>query len=697
MSANTSLRVSELDFDTIRANLKDYLRSQSEFQDFDFEGSGMSVLLDLLAYNTHYMGYYLNVVGNEMFIDSAQLRNSVISHAKHLNYVPKSRIGAKAKVNITVTRGDGVDANSLPTSIVLNKYSPFLGADISGKNYQFVAQDSNIAFKAANNTYYFANVALTQGEVVTRQFLVDNNTNPKRRYKLTTPNLDADTLVVTVQESSTNTDISYYSQSEDITLVTNESKVYFIEEDADGSYALQFGDGVIGYLLKDGNIIIATYVDTSGLAANNIGAFKYVGDSTTDFGFSSRMSVTAVGKSYGSAEKESIEQVRYRAPYHYTSQNRAVTKLDYENLILKDYPFIEAASIWGGQDNDPPVYGKVFICLKPKSNYFLTNLEIENIKNTLIQNRNVLTIIPEIVDPEYTYLLIRGSVYYNESLTSLSPEQIKQYVHAAISDYRIGNLLKFNSVFRKSKLQALIEASDPSITGSDIKIFLQKRLTLDLTQTKNYTIETNFGIKKGDFNNRISTYPQINVKDSGNITRQVFFEEVPESFTGIDSISIVNAGINYTSQPTVTINGDGSGATAIATYGGGRIKGITVTNKGSNYTRATVSITGGGGSQAVAVAKLASKIGTLRTFYYKSNGEKVIVNANAGTVNYETGEIVLNALETTGTVSNTYYDTNVLVFNLPIDTEIIEPLRNRILEIDESDALSIQVEVLAES
>ena len=696
MASNTSINIAELDFDSIRNNLKTYLQSQTEFQDYNFEGSGLSVLLDLLAYNTHYMGYYLNFVANEMFMDSAQLRNSILSHAKMVNYVPQSRVGAKALVNITVTPGDAVDTSTLPRSIELDKYSRFLGADINGRNYQFVSLDANVASISLANTYTFANVVITQGEVITRQYLMDDSTNPKRRFTIPSANVDINTLSVTVQESSTNTDITFYSEAADITLVTGDSKVYFIEEDTESNYVLQFGDGVIGYKPKNGNIIIATYLDSVGSLANNIGVFKYVGDSTVDFGFSSRVEVSSSSRSYGSGDKETIEQIRFRGPYHYTTQNRAVTKLDYEGLILKDYPNIESVSIWGGQDNDPPVYGKVFICLKPKTNYFLTNLEKESIKNELIESRNVLTVIPEIVDPEYTYLLVRGSVYFNPNLTDQTAEQIKQFVRAAISDYRDSDLLTFNSVFRKSKLQGLIEDSEKSITGSDIKIFLQKRLELDVTRTKNYTIETNFAIKKGDFNNRISTYPQINVLDSGSITRQVFFEEVPESFTGVDSIAIVNPGINYTSAPTVTISGDGSGATAVATFGGGRIKEIVVTNKGSNYTRATVSISGGGGSQATAVARLETKFGTLRTFYYKANGEKVIVNANAGVVNYETGEITLTSLATSGTVDNNFYDTNVVVFNLPIDTDVIQPLRNRILEIDETDALSIQVDVVPE-
>ena len=698
MTANASIRITELDFDSIKNNLKDYLRSQTEFQDYDFEGSGMSVLLDILAYNTHYMAYYLNMVGNEMFMDTAQLRNSIISHSKMTNYVPRSRNSAKATVNITVSPGDGVPANSLPSTITLNKYSPFLGADINGKNYQFVCLNTNTAVKSVSNTYTFSNVNISQGEVITRQYIMDYGSNEKRRFKIPSANVDMNTLTVTVQESATNTDIIVYNKAEDITLIKGNSAVYFIEEDADASYAIQFGDDVVGRKPKDGNIIIATYLDTSGSVANGISKFRYTGDSTVDFGFSSRISVTAVEKSSSGAEKENIEQIRFRAPYSYATQNRAVTKLDYETLITKDYPNIDSVTIWGGQENDPPIYGKVFISLKPKTDYYLTELEKENIKDTLITTRNILTVIPEIIDPDYTYLLVRGTVYYNPSLTDQTSDQIKQYALAAVSDYRASDLLTFNSTFRKSKLQQQIERSEKSITGSDIKVFLQKRVELDPSSVQNYTIKTNYPLKKGNFNNasRITSYPQLIVKDSGNISREVLFEEVPDSFTGIDSIEIINPGISYTSTPTITISGDGSGATATAIYGGGRIKKITVTNKGTNYTRATVSITGGGGSQATAVARLETKFGSLRTYYYKANGEKVIVNENAGVINYETGEITLTSLATSGTVLNNFYDTNVLVFNLPIDSEIISPLRNRILEIDESDALAVQIDVVAE-
>jgi hypothetical protein len=362
-----------------------------------------------------------------------------------------------------------------------------------------------------------------------------------------------------------------------------------------------------------------------------------------------------------------------------------------------DYPYIEGVSVWGGEDNDPPVYGKVYMSLKTVDNYFLTNLEKEDIKQSLIRNRNIITIIPEIIDPDYTYILIRGTVQYNPTLTTLTATEIQNYVRTAIDDYRTDELLGFNTTFKKSLLQNYIENAEKSITGSDIKIYLQKRILIEPTFVKKYNVTTDFPIKKGDFNSQLYSLPQLNVYDAGGILRQVYFEEVPAAFTGVDSIDILNPGLNYTSDPTVTIVGDGTGATATAKVLGGKVVEIVVTNKGSNYSRATVSITGGGGSQATSIARLEAKFGTLRSYYYKTNGEKVIVNSNAGTINYESGAIELASAITTGTVPNSFYDTNILTLNIPIEKEIIPAFRNRIIDIDQNDPLSIQIDVVAET
>lgn len=688
MTANTSLRISELDFNEIRNNLKTFLRSQSEFQDFDFEGSGMSVLLDILAYNTHYMGYYLNMVGNEMFMDTAQLRNSVLSHAKLTNYVPESRHGAQTLVNVVVNPIEDPTANTA----TLGRYFKMLGSDIAGKNYQFVTLYSNTAVKSGN-TFTFANVSIKQGEIVTLQYLMSPS-NEKRRFKIPSANVDMDTVTVTVQESSTNTDIIVYNPATDITLVKGNTNVYFIEEDVDQKYTVYFGDNVVGKRPKDGNIIIITYLDSAGSVANNISTFRRV--DAVDGKYTNNVVITATQATYGGAEKETIEQIRFRAPYNYVTQNRAVTKLDYETLITKDYVNIDAVSVWGGDEVDPPIYGKVFISLKTKANYELTTLEKENIKQTLIKSRNILTVIPEIVDPDYEYILIRGKVTYNPTLTSRTNNELLQLVNAAISDYSLKELNTFTSTFRKSKLQQYIENCEKSITGSDISIYLQKRKLLTPNTVANYVIQFNTPLKKGDYITKLYSYPETLVLDSDGTAQRVYFEEVPNSFTGVDGITIVDPGQAYTAPPTVTITGDGIGATATANIVNGRVESIQVTNKGSTYTRALVSITGGGGSQAVATAVLESRLGTLRTYYFKSNGERVIVNENAGTINYQTGEVVLTQLTPIDVIQNTNYARNVLTINAPSEDEIIPPLRNRILSIDESNALSIDIDMVAE-
>lgn len=690
MSANSTMRITELDFDTIKNNLKTFLRSQSEFQDFDFEGSGMSVLLDILSLNTHYMAYYLNMVANEGFLDTAQLRSSMISNAKLVNYVPDSPHGAATKVNILVTPSNTEPNDSILT---LSRYTRMLGSDIDGVNYPFVTLYSNTESKV-NGTFLFSNVNIKQGEVVTLQYVMTPE-NTKRTFTIPSANVDTDTLLVIVQESTSNTAASEYTLADDITELTANSKVYFVEETPSGEYSVYFGDDRIGKKPKNGNIVSITYLDTVGSAANKINRFvlsEAIGGS-----FQDNVRITATSATYGGSAKETLEQVRFRAPFFYTSQNRAVTENDYETLITKDYVNIDSVAVWGGEDNDPPIYGKVFLSLKTKDNYYLTNVEKEAIKEHLIENRNILTVIPEIVDPEYVYLLTRGSVFYNSTLTPSTADTLKGYVRAAILDYKDLELAKFSSTFRKSKLQKYMEESDASITGSDIRIFLQKRIDMELNESRNYEVSFGLPIKRGDFSASLSTYPAVTILDGNNIERDVFFEEVPSISSGIDSISVINAGINYTSAPTVTISGDGAGATATARVVGGRLSSITVTNPGTGYSRATITLSGGGGSEAQAVATLQSRNGRLKTYYIKSNGEKVAVSENAGTINYDTGTIILTSLKARSVKTNNFYDTNVLTINVPIDREVITPLRNRILDIDENDPLSIQVTVVPET
>ena len=685
---NTSLRVAEVDFNSIKNNLKTFLRSQSEFQDFDFDGSGMSILIDLLAYNTHYMGYYLNMVGNEAFLDTAQLRESIISISKLMNYVPRSSQGAATKINIVVTPAPGSEETAAQ-AVTLDKYTKLLGTDINGVNYPFVTLYSNTSYKVGGS-FSFANVNIKQGEVITRQFLMDPQ-NTRRRFKIPSANVDTSSMQVSVQESSTNTNTTVYSRYDDITEVKGDTPAYFLEEDTDLNYTVYFGDDIIGAKPKIGSVVTITYLDSVGDAANNISKFSF----TDRIGgrYSSNVVVTATTPTYGAATKETVEDIRFRAPYHYTVQNRAVTSSDYEALLVKDFPYIESASVWGGEDNDPIVYGKVYISLKPTTNYILTTKQKEEIKETLIRNRNVMTIIPEIVDPDYEYVTMVCDVKYNPQKTSLSQGEITELVLAAISDYNERELKRFNSVFRQSKLQQYIENAERSITGSNIVIYLQKREILDFTQAKNLSIKFNLPLRKGDYLAKLYTFPEIQMKDLEGQTHNVFIEEVPESFTGVESISIENPGRGYTTAPTVTITGDGIGATAVAKIVSGKISNITLTNKGSNYNKATVSIDGGNGVEGAASAVLEQQTGILRIFYYKPNGEKVIINDSAGTINYVTGEITLESFKPISLTENDYYPSDTLTFNIPAESQIITPIRNRIISIDEGDSYAIQLSV----
>ena len=688
MAANTTLTVTDLDFDSIKNNLKIFLRSQTRFQDFDFEGSGMSVLLDLLAYNTHYNAYYLNMIANEMFLDTSKLRQSTVSHAKLINYVPESSHGAETKLNIRVT--PSVNEDQGVSTLTLDKYTKVFGGSLDGVNYPFVVSDSYTVDKDANS-FLFSNVTIKQGEVVTRQFLMDS-TNTKRRFEIPSASVDLNTVIVTVQESSSNTDTFVYNIAEDLTEITRDSKVYFIEENEDGNYRVYFGDDVIGKKPTNGNIINITYIDSVGSIANKINVFTV---SANVGSFNDNVRVSSTGATYSGTEKETIEQVKYHAPYFYTAQNRAVTIYDYETLITKDYPNIDSVAVWGGEDNVPVVYGKVFLSLKTKENFFLSNLEKENIKNSLIENRNVLTVLPEIVDPSYTYIFVRGSVYYDPTLTQYTSAQIRSFVVASIEDYKIDYLGKFRSGFQKSVIQQYIQDSEKSITGSDIKVILQKRIPITLSQTQSYTLDYGIPIKKGDFNSSVSSYPSLGIVDTNFVTRQVFFEEVPSISSGIERIDIVNGGVNYSTVPIVTIVGDGTGAKGIAKLYGGRVASIEMTSKGSNYTRATVSISGDTGSGVVIDPILQSRVGTLRTYYLNESGEKVFVNNDAGTVDYDNGIIVLKSLLPVSVASNGYYETNVLTINTFVDKEIITSIRNKIIDIDVDNPLSYQIEIVS--
>jgi hypothetical protein len=690
-ASNSVFRIAELDFDTIKGNLRDYLRSQSQFTDYDFEGSGLNILLDVLAYNTHYMAYYLNMVGNEMFLDSALLRNSVVSHAKHLNYVPTSTVGSRAEVNIVV---EDTTPSSGYSRITLPAYSQFQSEQIDGTNYTFVNLEAYSATKnVTSNTYTFSNVWITQGENISYNVGVDA-TNTKRRFEIPEANIDTSTLIVTVQNSDVDTQKLVYSLSDDTTSLDSNSKVYFLEESNANRYTLYFGDGYIGKNLDDGNIVQLKYLSTSGDASNKANSFTLM---TSILNFSNVV-VNSVSSASGGSQRDTIDRIKFLAPKFYTAQNRAITKDDYGTLLLKDYPNIQTISVWGGEENDPIIYGKVFISMKPKSGYVITELEKERITKEIITNRNVLSITPEIIDPNYLYLRFEVTVSYSSSLTSSGEDTLKNTVKNTIYDYNQTDLENFNSTYRSSKLQKLIDESDTSFLGSDMNVILQKRFEPTLNESKNYEIDFGVPLFRGTYKNKFYSYPTFDILDNQGVTRNALIEEVPLSYTGIDSIQVINSGVNYSDSPIVTITGDGSGATATAKVVNGKITSIEVTGTGSDYTSAVITITDSSGYGAIASAVLSGQIGTLRTYYIKTiTGEKVIINDNVGTINYSTGKVNIFNFKPLAITSNPNYASSILTLNCLPAENTIQPLRNRILSIDSEDPIAIQVTMKDES
>jgi len=673
--ANARLQITDLDFDTIKNNLKSYLQQQSEFTDYDFEGSSLNILLDILAYNTHYNAYYLNMVANEAFMDTALLRDSVVSHAKTLNYIPFSYAAPKSIINLTVT-----SLNNTPGTLTLPKGFTFSSNLIDNISYNFVTIEDATVTKS-NSSFYFENLEIYEGRLVDYVYTFNKNSNPKAIFTLPDSNIDTNTLFVTVTDVSGNSATQVYNQVTEILDVESTSQVYFLQESKKGNYEIYFGDGIIGKAVIDGSTVSVSYLVTSGIPANSVDGF--IPDSS--IGGFTNTSIEVVAVASGGAIRESVDSIKYSAAAQYANQNRLVTIKDYETYIQSKYASIDSLSVWGGEDEPEPVYGKVFISLKPKTNYFISELEKARIISEIIDPKSIVTVQAEIRDPEFLYLSIASSVQYDPRKTVLSEEAIKTNIRNAIISYRDSVLNKFGASFILSKLQDNIDGTDiNSILGSEATVRVQRRFEPLLNQSASYNVNFNIPLRRGTITNKL-TSTEFDVFDTGGTLRTAQFDESPQSFTGISEIQVVSPGSGYTTAPTVTISGDGSNATAEATIVNGRIQKITVTNRGTEYTRATVTISGGDGFGALALAVVDAKIGTLRTIYYDSLAQRQIINASAGTIFYDTGLIVINDIRFLA-VSST---DNLIRMTIEADKGIIQSTRSTIITIDETDPTSI--------
>ena len=477
MAVNTQgkLEITDLDFDTIKDNLKTYLKGQSEFTDYNFEGSGLSVLLDTLAYNTHYNAFMANMAANEMFLDTAVKRNSVISHAKAMGYTPVSVKAPAATVDVTVN-----DANT--ASLTLYAGHVFV-ASAGGVSYQFVnIADTTIQ---ASDTYTFSGLKLYEGTWTETKYTV-NISDTDQKFILKNNNVDISTLLVTVQTSSSDSTTTTYTKANNLVNVTSTSTVYFTQETTNGEWEIYFGDGVLGKALIDGNIISIKYVVTNKDAANGATTFT----SSGAIGSFTDITIATTNAASGGADAENIGSIQHNAPFNYAAQNRAVTANDYKALVPTLYSNISSIAVWGGEYADPAVYGKVYISIKTPSGNNLTANTKESIK-TLLADYTVASITPEFVDPVTIKIIPVVNFKYNPSVTTKSNTALITLVTTAINSFSDDELEKFEGLFRYSKFQRTIDDADNAILSNITTLKISQTITPSLAAATKYTVAFN--------------------------------------------------------------------------------------------------------------------------------------------------------------------------------------------------------------
>jgi hypothetical protein len=540
--------VTELDFDQIKTNLKVFLSSQDKFNDYDFDGAGMNVLLDILSYNTQYNALLAHMSMNEAFLDSAQVRSNVVSHAKNLGYIPQSNRAAQAYMKITVTG----DADS-PAELQIPKGTAFTG-QIGSNTYTYVTNGSFLANKISfNNQYIFDKVIAHEGKLVNLTYRVDNK-EEFQKFRIGDLKVDTSTMVVRVRESLTSSEYETYTHYDNLVNVNNESKVYFLQENGNGQYEFYFGDGVLGYKPITGQIVELTYISTNGLEGN--GSKEFSANSPIG-GFTSILIELADGftKTVTGSDKETSESIKFNAPKKFATQNRAVTSEDYKSILIAEYDFIEDISVWGGDVAVPPVYGKVYISIKPKDSEVLTESSKTTIKRFLT-TKNVGSITADLVDPDYTFITMNVFFKYDPSTTSRTIEQLRSAIRQTISDYNDIVLEKYDGVLRQSKLLKAIDDTDQGILNSVIRLKMHKHMNPISGTLATYTLQFSSPMYKSDSNESIISTSEFTVNGiecvatdipiAGSINHQI---QIISAETG--NIVIANAGTVYVDEGKV--------------------------------------------------------------------------------------------------------------------------------------------------
>ena len=478
------LKVTELDFDDIKNNLKVFLKNQTQFKDYDFEGSGMNILLDTLAYNTHYLAYNTNMVANEMFLDSSSLRSSAVSHAKALGYEVGSARAPIATVNVVLDTTAAT--KTMPAGTAFS-------TTVDGTSYQFVTI-TDITSNNIGNAVNFDSTEIYEGTYVTTKYVVDSS-DIDQRFILTDPRSDTNTLTVKIQNSTTDTTTTTYTKATDISQLSSSSTVYYLQEIEAGRFEVYFGDGIVSAGLSDGNIVQLQYVITNKTETNGASTFSSPStiDGVTD------ITVTTVASATGGAEPESINSIKLNAPLDYAAQGRAVTVSDYKTFVRRLFPNTQAVSVFGGEDgsydtstgvSSTPEYGKVFISIKSTTGNNLTQVQKNNLANDLAPFK-VSSVTPVIVDAETTFLILNTTIQYDSTATTQTASDLESLVSTSISNYNTSDLQTFNAPFRHSKLLGLIDNTDTAILNNTTTVTLAKLFTPTISTSINYNLNFN--------------------------------------------------------------------------------------------------------------------------------------------------------------------------------------------------------------
>jgi len=590
---SNKLVVSDYDFDAVKSNLKSFLQNQSQFQDYDFKGSSLNILLDVLSYNTHYLAYLANMSTNELYLDSADIRNNIVSLAKMIGYTPSSPRAPLAAIDITLNNGTG-------TSVTMGKGTIFT-TTVNGISYQYIT-NSDFTTTPLAGVYKFSNVNIYEGSLVTFKYTVDS-TDSDQKFVIPNNKADTSTLLIKIQNSSSDTTTETYSLAGGYNNISSTSKVYFIQEGQDGKYEIYFGDGVNGKALADGNIVIMEYIVTNVSESNGASSFTLSGN----IGGFTNVTISTTSASQGGILGETDDSIKLNAPLQYAAQDRAVTTTDYESLVKSIYPNALSVSAWGGEDDETPRYGIVKIGVKAASGSTLTETTKTDIVSKL-KPFNVASVVPQIVDPEVTSVLLTSTVKYNTSSTTKSSDTLKSEIINAITGYNTNTLQKFDSIYRHSKLTGIIDDVDNSILSNITTVKMRKSFTPTLASSTKYTIY---------FRNALFNPHTGHNMAAGGILSSTGFK-----IDGNDN--------------EMYLDDDGSGNVRL---------------------------------------------------YYLASGIRTYVNSTQGTIDYASGQIIINSLNI-ASISNIRGATSTIVelTITPLSNDVV-PVRDQIVEIDVSNSI----------